>query len=231
MYNGKKILAFIPARKGSKRVILKNIQELDGKPLFMHSVTVAKASKYIDQVIVSTDSKEIKEYSITNGCLPGDLRPDNLSGDKARIVDSIIYEIEANKLDVDVVVLLQPTYPFRTSDMVDSAIEKYFAEGEESLITVTEVLENPIFFRKISSDGILNKILKGTSDIRSQDFDKYYRIVGNIYINNFHLLTHDTVLNENKFPYIIDRSYCLDIDTYLDLEQARARVEKEKLCQ
>lgn len=231
MYNGKKILAFVPARKGSKRVTLKNVQELDGKPLFMHSVEVAQKSKYIDSILVSTDSREIKTSSVDVGCIDGDLRPDDLSGDRARIVDAIIYEIESNNIDIDVVVLLQPTYPFRTVEMLDTAIEKYFEYGEESLITVTEVSENPVFFRQISQDMSLKKILKDSSDVRSQDFDKYYRIVGNIYINNYHTLTSDAVLNENKYPYIIDRAYCLDIDTYFDLEEARARVERDKLCQ
>ena len=231
MYNGNKILAFVPARKGSKRVTKKNVQELDGRPLFMHSVDIAKSSKYIDNILVSTDSQEIKDISVAIGCVSGSLRPEELSGDRARIVDAIIHELNTNNLDVDVVVLLQPTYPFRTTEMLDGAIERYFECGEESLITVTEVLENPVFFRTITNDGVLNKILNSTSDVRSQDFDKYYRIVGNIYINNFHKLTNDAVLNENKFPYIIDREYCLDIDTYLDLEEARAKVARDKLCQ
>lgn len=228
MYNGRKILAFVPARIGSKRVKEKNIQMLDGKPLFMHSVDIAKKSKYIDDILVSTDSQEIKDISIANGCISGALRPENLSGDRARIIDAILYEVETAGLKPDVVVLLQPTFPFRTLELLDGAIERYFETGEESVITVTEVLENPVFFRTIGSDGRLNKLLDTTSDIRSQDFSKFYRIAGNVYVNNFGKLTKDTVLNENVYPYEIAREYCLDIDTYLDLEEARNRVKGDK---
>lgn len=228
MFNGKRILAFVPARIGSKRVKEKNIQMLDNKPLFMHSVDIAKKSKYIDDILVSTDSQEIKDISIKNGCVSGGLRPETLSGDRARIIDAILYEVDAAKLKPDVVVLLQPTFPFRTIELLDGAIEKYFETGEESVITVTEVLENPVFFRSIATDGRLNKVLDTTSDIRSQDFSKFYRIAGNVYVNNFSKLTSETVLNENIYPYEIDREYCLDIDTYLDLEEARNRVKGDK---
>lgn len=228
MFNGKRILAFVPARIGSKRVKEKNVQMLDGKPLFMHSVDIAKKSKYIDDILVSTDSQEIKNISVENGCIAGGLRPENLSGDRARIIDAILYEVETAKLKPDVVVLLQPTFPFRTIELLDGAIEKYFETGEESVITVTEVLENPVFFRSIATDGRLNKVLNTTSDIRSQDFSKFYRIAGNVYVNNFSKLNSNTVLNENIYPYEIDREYCLDIDTYLDLEEARNRVKGDK---
>lgn len=201
---------------------------LDNKPLFMHSVDIAKKSKYIDEILVSTDSQEIKDISIANGCVSGSLRPESLSGDKARIIDAILYEVKAAKLKPDVVVLLQPTFPFRTLELLDGAIERYFETGEESVITVTEVLENPVFFRTIGGDGKLNRLLDTTSDIRSQDFSKFYRIAGNVYVNNFAKLTSETVLNENIYPYEIEREYCLDIDTYLDLEEARNRVKGDK---
>lgn len=228
MFNGKNVLAFIPARIGSKRVKEKNIQELGGKPLFLHSVDIAKQSKYIDDIIVSTDSQEIKDLSVKHGCLKGDLRIDSLSGDRARIVDAILYEVEKNNLKPDVIVLLQPTFPFRTLEILDGAIEKYFETGEESVITVTEVLESPLFFRTIDANEKLIKLLEVSSDVRSQDFPTFYKIAGNVYVNNYKKLTSETVLNENLYPFIIDREYCLDIDTYLDLEMARKRVKERE---
>ena len=168
---------------------------------------------------MSTDSNEIKKISLVNGCIGEGLRPDDLSGDRARIVDAILHEIGVNKVNADVVVLLQPTLPFRTVEMLDEAIETFFNNGEKSLITVTKVLENPVFYRTINKDGKLEKIIDQSSDVRSQDFKNYYRIDE---------LTSETVLNENVSPFVIDRKYCLDIDTFLDLEEARKKVEEEK---
>ena len=64
MYNGEKILAIIPARGGSKGIKNKNIIDLCGKPLISYTIESALNSKYIDDVIVSTDSEKIADVAI-----------------------------------------------------------------------------------------------------------------------------------------------------------------------
>jgi CMP-N-acetylneuraminic acid synthetase len=227
MYKNKKVIAFIPARKGSKRVKNKNGVIIDGKPLFQYSIDVAKKSKYIDKIFFSTDSEEWLEYAHKIGCEKNGLRPEYLSDDKSRIIDAIMYEIEtSNFAQYDAIVLLQPTSPYRTVEMLDKAIEEYF-KTETSLITIVEAEEQPIFMRKMV-DGKLAKIIESSSDIRSQDFDKIYRIIGNIYINNIKNLTRDTVLNENEIGFIIDKEFAIDIDTVEDLEYAKNIIENMK---
>ena len=58
MYRGKKILAVVPARAGSKRIKNKNIVRLNNKPLIEYTLNVAKKSKYIDKIVVSSESKK-----------------------------------------------------------------------------------------------------------------------------------------------------------------------------
>lgn len=225
MYKSKKILAFIPARAGSKRIIGKNKKILNGKPLFQYSVDVAKKSKYIDDVIVSSDSIDILNMAHKLKCIKNGLRPEYLSNDTARIVDAILYEINHNELnDYDAVILLQPTFPMRTVDMLDKAIELYF-ENESSLITVVRATEQPLMMRTIE-DNKLNKIISTSSDIRSQDFPTIYKIIGCIYINNLHTLNSSTVLNENEVPFIIDNKYDIDIDTMDDFNRAELEMKK-----
>lgn len=219
MYNKKKILAFIPARKGSKGIINKNKYLINGLPLFQYSVDVAKKSKYIDDIIVSSDSEEILALAHELGCIKNKLRPKKLSLDSSKIIDAILYELKENDLyKYNAIVLLQPTCPYRTVEMLNDAIEKYF-EYETSLITVTEVDEHPVFMRKIRS-GKLIKIIKDSSNIRRQKLSKIYKIIGSIYINNIEKLNSKIILNENEIPYIIDKKYDIDIDTYDDLKKA-----------
>lgn len=218
MYNNKKILAFIPSRSGSKRIKNKNTRKLLNKPLFQYSVEVAKKSKYIDDIIVSSDSLETLELSLNLGCIKNKVRPMELSSDNARIIDAICYEIKENNLVYDAVVLLQPTSPIRTAEILDKAIIEYF-KTETSLITVRKNKDNPLFLRKVV-DGKLEKILSDSSDIRSQDFKKYYSIVGNMYINNFNYLNNNVILNENIIPFEIEDKYCVDIDTEEDWKLA-----------
>ena len=225
MYKNKKILCFIPARKGSKRVPFKNGKLLNGKPLFQYSVDVAKKSFYIDDIIVSTDSEEILEQAHKMGCIKNKLRPDYLSDDKARIIDSMIYELSLLDEHYDAIVLLQPTFPNRTVSLLDAAIEKYF-ETETSLITVVKSKEQPLFIRRIVEDK-LEKILCDSSDIRSQCFEQFYRIIGCIYINNVNLITTETILNENEVPLIIDDNFDIDIDTLEDFARAERKIKGE----
>lgn len=224
MKNNKRILAFIPARIGSKRIPRKNIVKINGKFLFQYSVDVAKQSKYIDDVLVSSDSWEILNLAHAQGCLKNELRPKELANDTARIIDGMLYELEKQQTKYDVVVLLQPTFPIRSVEMVDKAIDKYF-EKETSLVSVCECEDHPIFMRTIANDK-LYKILDSSTDIRSQDLFKVYKICGNIYINNIHKLNSNTILNENDTPYILDKKFCIDIDTEKDLEMAKEVLEK-----
>lgn len=223
MYNNKKIIAFIPARIGSKRVPHKNLLSVSGKPLFMYSVDCAKKSSMIDDIFVSSDSEEILEIARKNGCIVNDLRPKKLSDDKARIVDAIIYELSLLKQKYDAIVLLQPTFPLRPENIVDEALIKYF-EKETSLITVTKSTIVPEFIRYVDNEGNLCKILNKSSDIRTQDFNQYYKIAGSVYINNLNLINRSTILNENEIPFVIDEYYALDIDTQQDIDELNKRL-------
>ncbi len=228
MYNNKKIVAFIPARKGSKRVKNKNGLLINGKLLFEYSINIAKKSKYIDKIIFSTDSKEWLEYAHNLGCEKNDLRPDYLSDDKAKTIDAMLYELEkCNAKEYDAIILLQPTSPYRTVELLDNSIEEYF-KTETSLITIVEAIEQPIFMRKIIN-GKLVKIIDDSSNIRSQEFEKIYRIVGNIYINNIKNLNRNTILNENTVGFIIDKKFDIDIDTIEDFEYAKKILGSEQI--
>lgn len=227
MYNDKKIIAIIPARKGSKRIREKNLRMLCGKPLFCYSIDTAKKSKYIDDVLVSSDSNEINQIARKKFCITNGIRPKLLSDDKARIVDVILYELEKINKKYDAIVLLQPTFPIRTAELLDLAIEKYF-QNEESLITVVKVKEHPVFMRRNIKDK-LSKIIEDSSDIRSQDFENIYRIVGNIYINNISKLSSNTILNENTYPFELSGKYTIDIDNEEDFKETEKILKEGKI--
>lgn len=229
MFNNEKIVAIIPARKGSKRLKKKNGIVLGNKKLFEYSIDVANNSKYIDEIIFSTDSQEWLEIAIKKGCLKNKLREKMLSKDDTKTIDVLLYEIRRNKLrdKFFTLILLQPTSPYRTVKLVDGAIEKYF-EKKEPLISVVKCKETPIFMRTIQN-GKLKKILDMSSEVRSQEIDETYRIIGNIYINNIEDLNKNTILNENTIPYIIEEKYAIDIDCLEDLKNAEKIMKENKV--
>lgn len=122
MVHGKRVLAVIPARGGSKRVPRKNIRPVAGKPLLAWTIDAAKASKYIDRCIVSTDDEEVADIARQCGAEVPFMRPAELAQDESSSIEMLRHA--ARKLpDHDIIVLLQPTSPERTAADIDAALE------------------------------------------------------------------------------------------------------------
>ncbi|KHF38715.1 acylneuraminate cytidylyltransferase family protein [Halalkalibacter okhensis] len=225
MYKGSKILAIIPARGGSKGIPGKNIIDVNGKPLIQYTIDAAKGSRYIDKVVVSTDSTEIAEVAKSCGAEVPFLRPDFLASDSAKTIDALVHCVK--KLQdcgekYDYIVLLQPTQPLRTSLHIDEAIMEIINSGVTSLVSISLVKEHPILMRTLNAEkATLSNLLKTPSTVRRQDFPNYYKVNGAIYINSIKHFNNTISLNDNKHAYIMDQKYDLDIDDYNDLELLR----------
>ena len=233
MYKEKKVIAIIPARGGSKAIPNKNIKLVNQKPLIAYTIEPAKKSKYIDRLIVSTDSKKIEEVSLKCGAEVPFLRPAKLSTDTAKTIDAIIYTIDQLKMEnenYDYVLTLQPTQPLRTTEQIDESIKMMVDHDWDSLVSISKVSTNPILIRTLKSDGFLKKLLNIRSDVRRQNFDDYYKINGLIYLNRIdQYLTNSTSLNDNAHGYVIDSKYDLDIDTPDDLERFKHILSKNSI--
>lgn len=222
MYNNHRILAIIPARGGSKGIPEKNIIDLCGMPLIAYSILAAKKSKYIDRVIVSTESDVIKDVAISYGAEVPFLRPAEFAGDTSKTIDCVLYTIDTLQASgdcYDYVVLLQPTQPIRHATFIDDAITTLIDSGHPSLVSVCPVTEHPILMRTMDSDGILHSLLSVPSTVRRQDFPMVYRVNGSIYINRIdNTLNADTSLNDNQLAFPMESEYSYDIDTLEDLQ-------------
>ncbi len=227
MYKDHSILAIIPARGGSKGIPGKNIFEVSGKPLIAYTLEAASGSQYIDYVLVSTDSQEIADTAKKYGGQVPFLRPAELASDTAKTIDAVVHCVkemkESQMQEFESVVLLQPTSPLRTSEDIDGAIELFYQNDEKSLVSVSELDVNPVLIRRIE-DGRAVPILNESSTVRRQDFKKYYRVNGAIYINRACELTPETSLNDNETAYIMDSSHCIDIDSMDDIEALKRQL-------
>jgi len=148
----KVILAIIPARGGSKRLPKKNVRILRGKPLIFYTIDTANKSKYLDRVIVSTDDKKIAEISAKYGAEVIE-RPKKLARDDSPIIDAIFHVL--NKIEADIVVLLQPTSPLRTAKDIDEAINLFIDNKCDSVISCS--VDGPNGAIYISTPEILKK--------------------------------------------------------------------------
>ena len=88
------MIAIIPARSGSKRIKNKNIKKFNKQPIICWSIKAAINSKLFEEVIVSTDSKKIKNIAEKYGAKVPFIRPKNLSGDFTPTRDVIKHALD-----------------------------------------------------------------------------------------------------------------------------------------
>ncbi|GBE04753.1 CMP-N,N'-diacetyllegionaminic acid synthase [bacterium BMS3Abin10] len=233
MYKGNKILGIIPARGGSKRIPRKNIKQLSGKPLVAWTIEQAKSSKYIDNIIVSTEDEEIAEISKKYGAEVPFLRPKELAADEAKVSDVVLHAInwfERNNEFYDLLVRLQLTSPLRKIGDIDEAIELLFSKSAEAIISVCEVEHHPYWAGVLPEDGCMRDFLKpGTVGKSRQELPVCYRLNGSIslaYVN--YLKNNRSFWGKNTYAYVMPRERSLDIDYEIDFIVAETLMKNSK---
>ncbi|MGC8734977.1 MAG: cytidylyltransferase domain-containing protein [bacterium] len=220
MYKNKKILAVIPARGGSKGLFRKNIKLLLGKPLIAWTIEQALNSKYLDEVIVSTEDNEIAEISVKYGAKIPFLRPVELAKDDTPMIDVLIHILQNIKSYYDLIVLLEPTSPIRKRDDIDNAIVKFVDNYDkyDSLVSLGQVhLENPVIMKKIEGDYVVPFYEKLQNIYRRQDYPLVFFPYGVLYISKVENLLRNKTFYTNKTGYFfIERFQCYEIDDIYD---------------
>ena len=221
MINNKSILAIIPARGGSKGLPNKNILKVMNKPLIAWTIEESLKSKYIDNVVVSTDDQNIANISKKYDIEKIILRPSHLATDSASTAAVLKYEINLIKKNFDLLILLQPTSPLRTVKDIDNAIEMIDGHNTSSLVSVSEN-KHPIEWivelnkkNMIKNSSILNSL-----KIR-QDSSNFYRLNGGIYISYVkEFLKNNSFFTNNTLAFIMPEHRSIDIDDKHDFKIA-----------
>lgn len=152
-----RVIAVVPARGGSKGLPGKNVKPFLNKPLIAWTLDAARASAYIDTVVVSTDDDLIAQAAAEAGYPPPFRRPDALSGDKASVVDAVLHALDALEGPWDYVVLLQPTSPLRLASDIDAAIELCDQSGAPAVVTVSSLPKPNNFLCTVGEDGVFQR--------------------------------------------------------------------------
>jgi len=200
MIAGKKVIAIIPARGGSKGLPRKNIREMCGKPLIAWSIKKAKKSRYLDTILVTTDSQEIADISRRFGAYVPFIRPAEYATDKASTYDvirhALAYLKDSERKDFDFVVLLEPTSPLREDDDIDRMLELLVSRVTDfdSIVSIGEVTEHPSIMKRLDGDCIEPFCPELAQTTRRQDNAPAYFPFGVAYIAKT-----DALLEENTF--------------------------------
>lgn len=182
-----KVLAVVPARSGSKGLPGKNIMEICGKPLIAWSIEAGLQSKYVNEVMLSTDCPKIAEIGIEYGATVPFLRPKQLAQDDsstAEVLTHLITELEGRKEFYTHILLLEPTSPLRTAKDIDNAFELLINNEEaESIVGISQVESaHPSFCVSLEDKGFIRS-KNNFQILRRQELEELYFYEGSVYIS------------------------------------------------
>ena len=235
MLNKLNSLALITARSGSKRLKNKNILDFNDNPLIATSITEALKSKYIDEVIISTDDQQIADIAKTFGGSVFFKRPSSLAEDESSSISVVLHAInELGKMNKHYkhLILLQPTSPLRKSYHIDEAIELYNNYKADCLISISEASSKSQMKNFLCIDEMSNDYIK-FANIKKRDIKNYskFRINGALYLVKIDLMQNQKsiILKSNTFAYIMDKKFSIDIDTESDFRLAEEIIKNSQV--
>jgi len=226
-----KILYLIPARAGSKGLPGKNTKLLGNKPLIVYTIDFALQNmKYEDELCISTNDDSVLAIASDLGIDLPFKRPEELASDTANSYDVVMHAIQyyedCNKY-FDLVLLLQPTSPFRNQQDFENLIQSYDDEVE-MVVSVKKAKENPYFtLFEENESGFLDKSKKGDFQ-RRQDCPDVFAYNGSMYLMSVNSLKNAKINEFKKIKKIImpeERS--IDIDTMADWTLAEFYLNKQ----
>jgi CMP-N,N'-diacetyllegionaminic acid synthase len=220
------VLGVIPARGGSKAIPRKNLALLAGRPLLAHTADAARASTRLTRLVVSTDDEEIAGAARACGVEVPFLRPAALAQDDTPMLDVLLDLLatlaERSAYRPDVVVLLQPTSPFRRAEHIDAAIGLLVASGADSVVSVVPVPHQftPASLLRLEGDRVIPA--DSAAPLRRQDKPMLYARNGPAVVaaRSETLVGQHTLYGRDTRAVIMSRAESLDIDDAFDLEVA-----------
>ncbi len=217
-----KILAIIPARAGSKGIPNKNVRIVGGHTLIYYAINNAKKSKYITDIIVTTDSEEVKIIAKQMGISYKD-RSKSLSGD-AITLDSVVYDAIPKDSSWDYVITMQPTSPTLNVETLDKAIEYAIQNDFDTVISAI----NAPHLTWGEKNG--KKVPNYKERLNRQYLPPCYFETGAFVISKGNIVTENTRIGKKIDVFELSEKEALDIDTFSDLQAAELNLSNNKVA-
>ena len=219
-----KILCTICARAGSKGVTNKNLRPINSKPLIVYSIEQALATKLFDQIVVSSDSAEIRNVALANGATHAVERPFELASDTAPKLPAIRHCVESSEKkfgQFEVIIDLDATAPLRNPEDILGALELLKTTNSDNVITGTPAHRSPYFnLVETNEQGIvhLSKQPRAAVD-RRQDSPECFDMNASIYVWRRHaLFENETLFTKSTRLFVMPRERSIDIDSQADFD-------------
>ncbi len=202
------IFGVIPARGGSKGIPQKNVRQVCGKPLIAWTIEAAQQSVLLDRWVVSTEDPEIASISRHYGAEILN-RPPQLATDTTPTLHVLKHALD--HVSADIVVLLQPTSPIRSSGLIDRCIRQFQDTQADSLATG--------FMCKYQEYALGN-------NLRRQDRAGFFYDDGNVYVLRAAMVSAGEQFGEKIEHVLLDREQNIEVDDFFELWLAEKVLER-----
>ncbi len=227
-------LIVIPARGGSKGIVGKNIYPINGKPLLSYTLEMVEKAKLDDvDVVVSTDSEEIKNIALNYKFVEVVDRPEDISGDNAKTEYALLHAVNVMEARTGkkyhAVITLQPTSPLRTVETFKRFISNYEAcyPKYDAMLSLNE---NRTDFWIRNKDGSFKR-RDASAPRRRQEREPLYAENSAYYITEVQALKETlSVLGKKCNGFIISDEEAVDINEPVDILIAESMLKYKNHC-
>lgn len=214
--NNINLLAIIPVRAGSKRIIDKNIRPFSGKPLLAYPILQAKQCSFVDRVIVDTDSPKIAAIAKRYGAEVPWLRPKRLAQDNSQAADAILHLLgrlrKEERYAPTHVMILQATSPLREIADIERSWKLMEASNASTVLTVCPTHPRLYYLDKKQNIILANKSAQASTN--TQAWPRAYRLNGSfVYIiKTAALLKEKRIITKKTKAVVCDAWRSVDLD-------------------
>lgn len=221
-----KALAIITARGGSKRIPRKNIKDFLGKPIIAYTIEASLKSGIFDEVMVSTDDKEIADIAVKYGAKVPFFRSEKTANDYATtadVIEEVINMYDERGRIYDYICCLYPTAPFVSETAINTAMKTLIDSDADTVLPVVK-FSFPPQRSLVEKDGYLQAKYPEMMPKRSQDLEAMYHDCGQFYcLRTESFKLQKKVVMDKTLPFFQEEINVQDIDTFEDWEIAEMK--------
>lgn len=234
MHAGKRVLAVVPARSGSKGIRDKNMKVVAGMTLIERAAKVLARVPELDARVLSTDSERYAQEAMKHDLDAPFLRPAALSGDQAGAVETMQHAVRETErlhgMTYDVVLIIEPTSPLRTAEDISGVIRLLIDSGADSVVTVSVLptKSHPLKLLTVRDGKLTHYIGGGEQVVARQQLDSTYVYRDGVCyaMTRACLMERAVIFTENTLPFLTPHPV-VNIDEPIELRIAEWLLEEQ----
>ena len=227
-----KVLGIIPARSGSKRLPRKNLRLLGGRPLTALAIESALGARSLARVVVSSDDPEVLALAGSYGANLPLPRPPELSGDRSQAIEYVVHALrtleQSESEPFEVIAILQPSSPLRTSEDVDATVDLLERTGADTAVSVARVPHaiHPAKLKLLDGDRLIPYLEEERGRMAEHELPPVFVRNCAVYVTRRAIVDSGRIIGDDCRAFVMPAERSVDINDEMDLLFAEFCLER-----